>query len=212
MTWREQHQLIHDLLFCSTSPYVVSITPNRCSSQVRRACVKALRQVISGSSLFCKPAVQTPSSSSSSSCPLPSTAAGRNARCCKRYQAEPYYNADHENCGAVDQHPKSNNNAAKNLKLRLFCFSTFYGDFVLAPLMSRFFGKRNVHAWDHSPTPLIISKSFSTGEQQVLYFYTLLIRPSDSMYSVDFYNMAFCSWLTGRQQNFHSLYLNKKVL
>lgn len=70
MPWREQHQLLHNLLFCSTSPYVVSVTPNRCSSQVRRACVKVLRQVISGSSLFCKPAVQTPSSSS---CPLPST-------------------------------------------------------------------------------------------------------------------------------------------
>ena len=115
MTWGEQHQLLHNLLFCTTSPYVFSVTPNRCSYQVRGACMKVLRQVISGSSLLCKPPSHPPQPGSKA----PFLFLRLNVWYCKRYEAESHYDADHENCRPVDQHPKNNNNAAKNFSAAL---------------------------------------------------------------------------------------------
>lgn len=63
MSWGEQHQLLHDLLYCTTSPCVVSVTSNRCSSQVPR--VKNTDTGHLRQQLVLQHDVKTPSSSSS---------------------------------------------------------------------------------------------------------------------------------------------------
>lgn len=96
-----------------------------------------------------------PPQPSSKKCPF--SAVGRACDAVRDIKLGFHYDADHENCRAMDQHSKSNNNAAKKTESLDFSASPPSTGSFSAPLMSSSFGRRNVHTWNCSLRPLLIS-------------------------------------------------------